>query len=297
MNSVFVQQLVPLYFFILVGFLVGRRLSGSRETISNVLIYILSPLVVFGSILKAPLNAETVSFPFIFWLTSSLVAFLFYRGVQFFKGPTHNLFAFGAGNANTGYFGIPATLALFGESHLHYAVLVALGFILYENTLGFFITARAHVTFKQACLKVLKLPAIYAVVLALIWRPLELFPETLSRISELARSSYSVLGFLIIGLNLSFLSFKNLDYKYLLSSQAVKFLVWPLVMLALIQLLTISQGVISNEALHVIKLMSIVPMAANTVVFASLLKVEPEKAALSVFISTIISFVLFSVVF
>jgi len=40
--------------------------------------------------------------------------------------------------------------------------------ILFENTLGFYITARGHHTIKEAAIKVAKLPAVYAFVLAVI---------------------------------------------------------------------------------------------------------------------------------
>jgi len=47
-------------------------------------------------------------------------------------------------------------------------VLCILGFVLYENTLGFYIVARANFSIKESIRKVLKLPTIYAFLLGVL---------------------------------------------------------------------------------------------------------------------------------
>jgi predicted permease len=55
----------------------------------------------------------------------------------FGKDSTKNILAFAAGTGNTGYFGIPAATALFGDAALSPVVLCILGVILYEHSVGF----------------------------------------------------------------------------------------------------------------------------------------------------------------
>src|SRR5690606_25831099 len=72
-----------------------------------------------------------------------------------------------------------------------------------------------------------------------------------------------------------------------------KFVVWPALVIALIlfdqQVTHLFVG--RNDIYQVMFLMSIVPIAANTVAYATFLKTEPERAALIVFVSTIFAIV------
>lgn len=293
MSQLLQSQILPLYLFIFLGFLAGKFFQVSAQILSSLLIYFLAPLVVFTAMIKAPATTEVFVFPILLWAISSSLALFALKFTNFFKGPTQNLFAFGSGNANTGYFGIPVTLAIFGEDHLPYAVLVALGLILYENTVGYYISARAHSEPREALAKLLRLPAVYAVALALFWRWMNWGEPTLiPRLAELSRATYSVLGFMIIGIGLASLKVEAIDFKYLAASQISKFVIWPsliFVLLLLTRLLGIS---FSSEAKDVLRLMAFVPMAANTVVFASLLRIEPQKASLAVVLSTLLGLVL-----
>jgi len=78
----------------------------------------------------------------------------------FWKDNSRNILAFTAGTGNTGYFGLPVAMVLFNSEQVGLVVLSILGFVLYENSLGFFITARGNHTVKESLMKVLKLPTI-----------------------------------------------------------------------------------------------------------------------------------------
>lgn len=287
-------KLAPLYFFIAVGFLASKIFKVSREVFSSFLIYFIAPIMIFSVLLRAPVNGETFYLPVLYLTFSTFIAVTMYLGVRFFVGSTHNLFAFGSGNANTGYFGIPVTAALVGADAVYLAVLVALGLILYENTVGYFISARAHASARVALHKLLRLPTIYAVVLAVAWRLVDLpLASWITDTGDMARVTYSVLGFVIIGIGLGSVRLNNIDLKYSLFSQLSKFVVWPLLTLLFLWGINFLGISFSDMTTKVMAVMAFVPMAANTVVFASLLNVEPEKAAVAVFLSTVFSVTLF----
>ena len=69
----------------------------------------------------------------------------------------------------------------------------------------------------------------------------------------------------------------------------MKFIIWPLIVSALIYFDKSFFHIFPSGSYEVMLLMSITPIAANTVIFASELKVEPEKAAMAVFSSTVIA--------
>ncbi len=58
---------------------------------------------------------------------------------KFLENPLSNILAFATGSGNTGYFGIPVGIALFGEKVLPVFIIAGFGFILFENSLGFFL--------------------------------------------------------------------------------------------------------------------------------------------------------------
>jgi len=88
---------------------------------------------------------------------------------------------------------------------------------------------------------------------------------------------------------LSELTKTHLELDAIKRSFIPKFVVWPALVIALI---VIDQNYIhlfsaNPEVYQVMFLMSIVPIAANTVAYASFTKVEPQRAAFIVFSSTV----------
>lgn len=72
-----------------------------------------------------------------------------------------------------------------------------------------------------------------------------------------------------------------------------KFLIWPLVMFVLVYVDKNWTGLLNDALYKVMFVFAIVPLAANAVSMAVLLKAAPEKASLAVLLSTLFS--LFSI--
>ncbi|HRH94225.1 MAG TPA: AEC family transporter, partial [Candidatus Peribacteria bacterium] len=78
-----------------------------------------------------------------------------------------------------------------------------------------------------------------------------------------------------------------LDYAFFCLCFVAKFIVWPVVT-GLIILADLSVFHLYSPVIHkVMILLSVTPLAANTVVLATALKAQPEKAALAVLLSTV----------
>ena len=103
------------------------------------------------------------------------------------------------------------------------------------------------------------------------------------------RGAYTVIGMMIIGLGLAKITHLAKDGKFVLSTLLAKFVVWPAVAAAVIFLDRHTVQLFSEEVYAVLTLISIVPMAANTVSYAEALRTHPEKAALAVFVSTLVA--------
>ncbi|MDD4286916.1 MAG: hypothetical protein PHN33_01025 [Candidatus Peribacteraceae bacterium] len=288
-----VGKLLPLYLFIAVGYLLGVFLHLKRRSVAMLLLYVLSPIVVFEGGWTAPLSRGTLALPLLFLAICSVLCGLFYllSGLVWKRGDSiRNLAAFASANGNSGYFGIPAGLALFGQQSLGIIVLCSLGFVLYESSTGFFTLARSNFTLRESMRKVALLPVLYAFALGIvanIWQVPE--PAMVSLFLHGVRTIFSIIGMLLIGVSLAGERLSAIDAKLLVFTTVAKTVVWPALMLLFIALDRHVFRIFDEDVHGVLLLMGMIPLAVNTVVYSSVLKVHPEKAAVAVMVSTVIA--------
>jgi len=149
-------KLIPLYIIIFLGYLGGKFLNIRKETIAPLLLNIIVPVVIFTGVVNTKIILSTLSIPLLFFLVSSSISLLVYYLAGFvWKDSTRNILAFASGTANTGYFGLPVAIAIFGNSAIVIVSLALLGTSLYTNSLGYFLAARGQHTAKESLIKVL----------------------------------------------------------------------------------------------------------------------------------------------
>lgn len=283
------EKLIPLYFLILLGFFAGKVLHVRKESIASLLIYIIVPVVIFFGILQTDLSAGRLALPLFFFVTCCIMSLLAYNVAgRLFRSPTKNILAFAGGTANNGYFGLPVALFVFGEAAAGIVLLCALGFSLYESTLGFYITARGQETARQALLRVSRLPSLYAGVSAIAFNLTHVASKNFGMtIATSFRGTYTVLGMMMIGLGMSDVGHFKPDLRFIGTSFLTKFLFWP-VAIGTVVAADIRWLHYWDPLSHrVMILLGCVPLAANTVAVASLLKTEPDKASMAVLASTL----------
>lgn len=285
------QKIIPLYCMIGLGFIAGKYFRAQKETIANLLLYILAPLVIFNGAAEVDLIPSILALPLVFLVIGCSLCLLWYFLCGFiWPGKEKNILAFSAGDGNVGYFGIPVAIILFGVQCTPLIILASLGFILFENTLGFFITAKSHHTARESLIRLLKLPTIYAFFLGLAVNYLGVKLNHHSNYSDFMLSiqtAYSTLGMMLIGIGIAAIDEFSLDLKFIGVANFAKFIMWPLIMGGLIFLDHNYYHLYDRTVYQIILFASIVPMAANTVVFATVLKTHPSKAAMAVLFSTL----------
>ncbi|OGG00737.1 hypothetical protein A2153_03115 [Candidatus Gottesmanbacteria bacterium RBG_16_38_7b] len=282
-------KIIPLYIYILFGFITGKYLKINKQYIATLLIYIIAPLVIFHGLFTSKIDWRIIGLPLIFLGIACLISLTFYSLLKsYFKDNTRNLLGFSAGNANTGYFGLPVSIILFGENAVNIVTLAIIGMILYENTLGFFITARGNHTVGESVNKIIRLPAVYAFIIGLLFNVVNLnLGPVYYGIIFFVRQIYSVLGMMIIGMALSEISKFIIDWKFIILTFLAKFAAWPVLMIVFISMDNNFFHIFDGITHQIMLILSVVPLAANTVAFATLLKVQPQKAAVTVLLSTV----------
>lgn len=282
-------KLIPLYAIIVLGFIAGKILKVQKENIAVLLIYVIAPVVIFHGAVTTKISWSALSLPVLFFLLCCGLCGIFYVIASvFWTDANRNIVAFAAGTGNTGYFGIPVALAIFDEQILSLVVLCILGFVLYENSVGFFTVAKGHHTLRESLQKVARLPTLYAFALGLLVNVSHVpLGQIYSDVVLSFRGAYTVLGMMMIGLGLSSLKHFRIDLQFVGLTFFAKFLVWPAIVYALVVADTVYFGFYDSSVHNVMILMSIVPLAANSVAFAAELRAEPEKTATAVLLSTL----------
>jgi predicted permease len=281
--------LAPLFVYITMGYIGGRVIGIDRSSISNFLFYLVNPIVFFYNISQANLSQALILVPIIFFIISCITCLAFYyAGKKIWRDDTPNLLGLAAGTGNTGYMMLPIIYAFFGEEHVSMLFLIIIGIAFYENTLGFYISAYGHYSAKQSLLKLLKLPALYAFLLAIIVLSIGYkLPEPVKLFSKNMSSLYSVLGMMVIGLNIAEIRNYRIDLKFMTMAYLARYLAWPL---ATFFFVVIDRQFfqIFDEKTHALwMVLAFIPMGVNSMIIATILKNKPEKVATAVLISTI----------
>lgn len=197
-------KIIPLYFSILLGLLSTVFLKCDKESIAKILLFILAPIIVFNATLNVKLEASVIFLPIFFFLLSTIIAFI---SLSFFKkiyqDNTSNLLAFSTPTGNTGNIGIPLAILFLEPSIVDVFIFTVLASLLYQNSVGYYITAKGNFTAKQSFIKVIKLPVLYAFLLGLI---LNIFgfkmPEIFLDYSDYLKGAYAILGMMFLGMGM-----------------------------------------------------------------------------------------------
>jgi malate permease and related proteins len=291
--SLILFKIIPLYANILLGYMAGKILGTSRDSIARLLFFMITPLIIFNGVVNTKLDTSILLLPLIVFIISSGLCLLFYRiSNRLWQDTSRNLMAFSAGSGNTGYFGLPVALLLFNEQGEGIYIMALLGMTLYENSVGFYIFSKGTNSGIECLWKMIKLPALYAFAAGLIFNFAQvpsssLFAEFMTYI----KCTYTVLGMMIIGLGLSTLHSFKLDFKFIGMTFGAKFLAWPLIILAMKGIDILFFHFFSNAIYDALMLIAIVPLGVNMVILASLFNCHPEKASSAVVMSIVLALV------
>jgi predicted permease len=274
---------------VLLGWIAGRYLEASGRHIAGIMLYIVTPSVIFSGVMAAPLSLQVILLPAItFAICSILGLFHMLLARRLGLSRLSSLMPLSVGTGNTGYFGIPVALLLFGQEGLALYVVCMLGTTLFEHSIGFYLAARGRYSIRDALVRVARLPSVYAFALAVILNLSGLsIPEVFMPLFDNLRGAYSILGMMIIGM--SILSVRGLlgNLRFTALAFFGKFVSWPLVALGLWWLDANVFGIYNLAVYQAIFLISITPIAANTVVIATLLDTAPKQAAGTTLLSTL----------
>ncbi|WP_431474090.1 AEC family transporter [Marinobacter sp. KM021] len=282
-------KLLPLYVTVALGWVAGRYLEASGKHIAGIMLYIVTPSVVFSGVMAAPLTPQVILLPALVFGFCTVIALIHLAiARKLLTDGSASVIPLSVGTGNTGYFGIPVALLLFGEQGLALYIVCMLGTTLFENSVGFYLAARGKYSIRDALVRVARLPSVYAFAAAVALNLSGVsIPGAFVPLFDNLRGAYSILGMMIIGMGI--LSFRGLAGNPVFTGLAFfgKFVSWPALALAFWWLDAQVLGIYDLAVHQAIFLISITPIAANTVVIATLLDAAPRQAAGTTLLSTL----------
>ena len=286
-------SLLPYLCCIPVGYLISKREWIPKSWIHKPLLFVLLPILVIDHVLDAGFSNLVILAVISFLLAFLMIfpAMLVDKTVD--NSGNINILKSGFSYFNVAFFGIPTVKSLFGDDAVTTLICIYVGTALYGNIIGYIQVAKSKFSTKQAIIEVLKVPFIYIIILALILKGFKVeTPEAVKPVVDVMGTVVSVMGMLIIGMNLTNIKFKSLNWGYYSKVLGIRAISAILITAALMGLEYWLVDGLEKEQRQVMALIPLFPIAANLAVFASFLKSQEKQAALLIVFSMVISMIL-----
>lgn len=284
--------IAPLYLIAFFGYISKKVLRVSTESVSKILIYIVSPVVVFYGIYKVELSYSNLSIPLLFFILSALSSwFCYVFSSRYLNRLDSNVLSYLAGLPNIGFFALPIIILLFDDQVFSKAVLAVFGVNLYANTLGFYLLSRGHFNHKETINKLLRLPAVYCFLIGFLFNffDVHFIERVLDYIIAHFKGSYTLLGMMLVGMGVSDIKSMKVDYRFLITSLSFKFLIYPLLLVAIIVLDDFYFKFYSKDIYQIILVFLAVPIGASSIAYTTELGIGVRQTAIAVYVSTILA--------
>lgn len=283
----FSNNLLPILLISGSGFLLGKFLRVEPRPLGRVTFYILSPVLVFNLLTQSQLSPDRIGLMMGYATTVNfLVAGLAYLTGRILRleRSVLTIVVLTSMFSNAGNYGLPLVAFAFGQEALAYASVFFVTNAILLNTVGVLIASLGQMNIKDSLLGLLRVPALYAVLAAIImirmgWQ----LPTALERTVALAADGAIPAMLVLLGLELQRTEWSK-NIRALGISTVFRLLVGPFVGLGLSALFGLNG---SAHQAGVIE--SAMPSAVLTTVLASEYKLNSSLVTAIIFTSTLLS--------
>jgi len=293
MSSI-IFSILGIYIFIVLGFIAKKTFKEQIDdkTITLINVYFLQVFLTFWGLLVRPINITLLYAPSIYFgIVISTLIFTALLTHKFFKDKKdYSIAMVAAVIGNTGNLGIPLGIAIFGEESIPYTTVINLVNVFIVYTIGVYYYSRGTFDVKTSLKNIIKLPILWAVMLAIIlsansYQPSDAIMKTLM----MGAYASMTMQLFLFGIYLYGTKIKEISKKLVIWVMSFKFIVLPSIaftVLSFMDLEPMIKGIIFIELL--------MPLAVANVNFASLYECKPRLVTALVFIS---SFIFLGIIF
>jgi predicted permease len=204
--SSFADHILPILITAAAGFLAHKLLGFSPRPLSQIAFYVLAPALVFDLLLSADIRGLQV----VSMMALATIVVLSIGGFSWLLGRALGLdpklasaVLLATAFMNAGNYGLSLNQFVYGESGLAWAGLFFVATMMLTNSLGVYSASRGRRTPLAALRELAKVPAVYAIPLALTARALDLhLPLALSRPIDLLGTATVPILLLVLGMQI-----------------------------------------------------------------------------------------------
>lgn len=290
MNSLltlFANNILPIFLAAGAGYLVSKYLGVGTRSLSRVAFYIFSPSLLFNILTSSQLNDNDfysmVGFAAVSIIGLGLLTWIVGRFLQLNRRLLVAVLLtsmFG----NAGNYGLPLNLFAYGETALAYASIYFVTAAILTYTVGVFLASLGSLSIKDSLLGLFKVPAVYAVGLALIFNAMDwTLPLPIDRTVNLLAGAAIPILMVLMGIQLQKTRWDGKVLALSLSN-TMRLVVGPILALGI----SVVFG-LTGAARQAGVTESAVPTAIMMIVLATEYDVEPSFVTTAVFTSTLLS--------
>ncbi len=274
------EVVLPVFLIILLGFIIGKKKKVNTQTLTDLIVYITAPALIFSSITKSDINLTDFSIIAVSALaiiiTMALLTFIF---LKLTKSKMNGLYL-PMSVGNTSYIGYPVALFAFGIAGLSRAVVYDMMSGLFLYTFGIYI-----IHHKNDIKEVFKIPLLYATIIGILFNIFTItVPTMIHTPLEMIGMATIPLALLILGYKLTEIKIKSAKVAFLAS--IFKISMGFILAIALTSLFNL-QGLVRN----IIILQAAMPSAVMSMILTAKYKRDAACVATTVLITTLISIV------
>lgn len=285
--ALLLNNLLPIFIIAGLGYLLSNKLQLDPRPFSQVIFYILNPCLVFNLIIHSQLSdgdiLRTIGFAGLIMAATGVIAWI---GGKLLRLDRRMMAAtlLTSTLMNAGNFGLPVILFAFGEKATAYGSLFFVTMMLFSYTVGIIIASMGTASIGQAFINLLKVPTLYAMVLAFVFLRLQWqLPLPLDRSVKLLSDASIPSMILLLGMQ-----FQAVEWTSKITPLAFVNVLRLMIGPALAFGLNLVFG-LSGPARQASILESGMPIAVLTTILATEYDTEPSFVTAAVFTSTLLS--------
>ncbi|PIC85412.1 transporter [Sporosarcina sp. P20a] len=291
--GLFFTVILPIISVFIVGFILQRVKGLHIKSISSLSIYILSPALVFSSLYKADFNASYMTILIYMFALFYAMVLLNKIMAKIFKWnkKVESASILATGFMNSGNYGLPVVLFSLGEKALPYAIFIMVIQSLQNNFFGVYYASRSTSGIGRSIKMVFKMPTTYAAIFAFVFQYFHItVPESIMSTTSMVGDAAIPVMMIMLGMQLGSVIRKKPNWQVVISGVVLKMVIAPI--LAFIFVLFVGMDPLVGTVLIIISAM---PTAATTTMYAIEFDTEPELVSMITLISTLLSIVTLSV--
>jgi malate permease and related proteins len=293
--QLFVNNILPSFIAIGLGVILARCMEMDLRAISRMALYILTPCLVFSSLIKSQVSGGDMTrvILFLVLITAGIgvLSWITARALRLSQ-VRENALLLSTMFSNAGNMGLSVLLFAFGQGGMDAGLIFYVGSALLNHTLAAYLASRGKNSIGRSVLNMLKLPSLYAAIAAFALRGLNVTtPDFISKPVALVGNAAVPVLLLLLGMQLARTRIRG-DLTLISIATFIKLVVTAALSIGLagaMGMTGLTRAVCVTEAS--------MPSAVTTIMMSIEFEADPDFVTSVVFLSTLLSAVTLTLVF